>query len=115
MISTALDDSRYRAVLARDARFDGQFFVAVLTTGIFCRSVCTARKPLRRNVAFYPSAAAAFSAGFRPCLRCRPELAPALARTLGATSYLQRALRLIDDGLLDHEGTDALEIGRAHV
>lgn len=108
MISTALDDSRYRAVLARDARFDGQFFVAVLTTGIFCRSVCTARKPLRRNVAFYPSAAAAFSAGFRPCLRCRPELAPALARTLGATSYLQRALRLIDDGLLDHEGTDAL-------
>ena len=107
-MSTALDDSRYLAFVARDARFDGQFFVAVKTTGIFCRPVCTVRKPLRRNVSFYPSAAAAFAAGFRPCLRCRPELAPGLVRTLGASSYLQRALHLIDDGLLDHAGTEAL-------
>lgn len=106
IMSAALDDSRYLAFVARDARFDGQFFVAVRTTGIFCRPVCTVRKPLRRNVLFFPSAAAAFEAGFRPCLRCRPELAPDLARSLGATSYLQRALRLIADGALDH-GTAA--------
>ncbi len=102
------DDARYLAFVARDARYDGQFFVAVKTTGIFCRPVCTVRKPLRRNVVFYPSAAAAFAAGFRPCLRCRPELAPDLARTLGATSYLQRAVRLIADGALDQGSTEAL-------
>ncbi len=102
------DDARYLAFVARDARYDGQFFVAVKTTGIFCRPVCTVRKPLRRNVVFYPSAAAAFEAGFRPCLRCRPELAPDLARSLGAASYLQRAVRLIADGALDHGSLTAL-------
>ncbi len=70
------DDIRYRALLARDPRFDGMFFVGVSTTGIYCRSVCPARKPAQRNCSFYPSAAAAEREGFRPCLRCRPEFAP---------------------------------------
>ena len=73
-------DHCYQALLTHDARFDGAFFVGVSTTGIYCRTVCTARTPRRDRCAFYPSAAAAEKAGFRPCLRCRPELAPGLAR-----------------------------------
>ena len=66
----------YRALKLRDARFDGRFFTAVKTTKIYCRPVCPARTPLSKNVTFFPTAAAAQEAGFRPCLRCRPETAP---------------------------------------
>ena len=65
-----------RARLARDARFDGRFFIGVTSTGIYCRPICPAPQPKRRNVRYFPSAAAAAEAGFRPCLRCRPETAP---------------------------------------
>ena len=69
----------YRAISTRDARFDGRLFVGVKTTGIYCRPICPARTPKFENVSFYPSAAAAQEAGFRPCLRCRPETSPDLA------------------------------------
>ncbi|HET8644697.1 MAG TPA: Ada metal-binding domain-containing protein, partial [Vicinamibacteria bacterium] len=70
----ALDgDACYRALRARDARFDGRFFVAVRTTGVYCRPICPATTPRRANVVFFTTAAAAQEAGFRPCLRCRPE------------------------------------------
>ena len=72
-------DACYRALVHRDARFDGRFFTGVKTTGIYCRPVCPARTPLSRNVVFFPTAAAAQEAGFRPCLRCRPETAPDMA------------------------------------
>ena len=99
---TELDaDACYRAVETRDARFDGRFFTAVKTTGVFCRPICPARTPLRRNVEFFKSAAGAFSAGYRPCLRCRPELAPRAWVGNGAALYLQHALALIEQGFLE--------------
>jgi AraC family transcriptional regulator, regulatory protein of adaptative response / DNA-3-methyladenine glycosylase II len=76
VLSMKLNFDCYQALLARDARFDGQFFVAVKTTGIYCRPICAARPPLERSCLFVETAAAAERAGFRPCLRCRPELAP---------------------------------------
>ena len=94
-------DLCYRAWVARDRRFDGRFFMGVLTTGIYCRPGCPARIPARRNVQFYPSAAAAESEGFRPCRRCRPESAPGSAAALGTHATVARALRLIDEGVLD--------------
>lgn len=94
-------DACYRALQTHDARFDGRFFTAVKTTGVFCRPICTARTPLRRNVEFYKSAAGAFSAGYRPCLRCRPELAPRAWIGNGAALYLQHALALIEQGFLE--------------
>jgi AraC family transcriptional regulator of adaptative response / DNA-3-methyladenine glycosylase II len=88
-----------RARAAKDARFDGLFFTAVRSTGIYCRPVCPAPTPKRSNVSYYPSAAAATTAGYRPCLRCRPELSPeAYAR--GGEDTVQRALALIADGAL---------------
>jgi AraC family transcriptional regulator of adaptative response / DNA-3-methyladenine glycosylase II len=102
------DDARYRAVRARDARFDGLFFTAVRTTGIFCRPVCPARTPARPNVEFFPSAAAARAAGYRPCLRCRPEVAPDRPLAQGTSATVRRALRLIEDGALDASSVDAL-------
>lgn len=96
-------DRCYRALRTRDARFDGRFFVAVRTTGVYCRPVCPARTPKRENVEFHPSAASAQEAGFRPCLRCRPECAPALTPTdTGRT--VSRALALLGDGALDGAG-----------
>ncbi|MFV3073626.1 bifunctional transcriptional activator/DNA repair enzyme AdaA [Niveispirillum fermenti] len=95
----------YRAVQTRDARFDGRFFTAVLTTGIYCRPVCPARTPKVDNCRFYPSAAAAQEGGFRPCLRCRPEAAPDLAVWRGTSNTVSRGLTLIADGALD--GDDA--------
>src|SRR5580658_11215105 len=77
----------FRAVRARDRRFDGRFFVAISTTHIYCRPICPARPAKRGNMRFYSSAAAAEGAGFRPCLRCRPEGAPGLA-PMDATSRL---------------------------
>ncbi|CAM3066592.1 helix-turn-helix domain-containing protein [Corallococcus sp. ZKHCc1 1396] len=93
--------SCYRALTTRDARFDGRFFTAVRTTRIYCRPVCPARAPRFENCAFYPSAAAAQEAGFRPCLRCRPETSPTLAPWRGTSVTVSRALVLIADGLLD--------------
>ena len=99
----------FRAYETRDERFDGRFFVAVKTTGIFCRPVCPARTPKRQNVEFHASAAAAFAAGFRPCLRCRPERAP---RGVGAATpgaaLVARALTAIDAGALDEASLDRL-------
>jgi len=91
----------------RDARFDGRFFIAVRSTGIFCRPICPAR-PKPENCTFYETAAAAFEAGYRPCLRCRPEAAPGTAAWVGTSATVQRALRLIEDGALDREGVGEL-------
>jgi len=100
---SALDpEACYRAVQARDRRMDGQFFTGVVTTGIFCRPICPARTPLRQNVQFFASAAAALASGLRPCLRCRPEVAPDAAAAGGTAASVQRALRLIEAGALDH-------------
>ncbi len=101
-------DACYRAVCTRDARFDGKIFTGVRTTGIYCRPVCPARTPLRENVTFYPSAAAASEAGFRPCLRCRPETAPDLGAWRGASNTVSRGLALIEAGALDEAGVEAL-------
>ena len=90
----------YRALRSHDARFDGRFFVGVATTRIYCRPVCTARTPLRVNCRFFPSAAAAESNGFRPCLRCRPELAPGHAAVDASHRLAQAAAGLIEDGSL---------------
>ena len=98
-------DACYRAVQTRDARFDGRFFGAVKTTGIYCRPVCPATTPKRQNMTFYPSAAAAEEAGYRPCLRCRPETAPDVGAWRGSSNTVNRALALIEYGALD-EGRD---------
>ena len=94
-------DVCYRALSTRDARFDGRFFTAVRSTGVFCRPVCPARTPRRENCWFVACAAAAREAGFRPCLRCRPEASPGTPAWLGTSSTVSRALRLIDGGALD--------------
>ena len=96
------------AMLRRDPAFDGVFFVAVLTTGIYCRPVCTAKIPLRKNIRFYPSAAAAERGGFRPCLRCRPETAPFCPAWKGSKTTVERALGLIAAGALDNNSVEAL-------
>jgi AraC family transcriptional regulator of adaptative response / DNA-3-methyladenine glycosylase II len=93
---------------ARDARFDGRFFTAVRTTGVYCRPVCPARTPQSGNVTFYPTAAAAQEAGFHPCLRCRPETAPDLGAWRGTSHTVSRALTLIELGALDEGDVDAL-------
>ena len=94
----------YRALQSRDARFDGLMFVGVSSTGIYCRPVCPARTPKFENCNFFGSAAAAQDAGFRPCLRCRPETAPDLASWRGTSNTVSRALALIAEGALDGEG-----------
>jgi AraC family transcriptional regulator of adaptative response / DNA-3-methyladenine glycosylase II len=98
----------YRALRARDARFDGRFFVAVSSTRIYCRPVCTVKPPRRENCRFYPSAAAAESGGYRPCLRCRPELAPGNASIDATSRMAQAAASLIEDRTLDEEGLEAV-------
>ena len=90
-----------RARLARDARFDGRFFTGVLTTRIYCRPTCPVKPARSANVVFFPTAAAAERAGFRPCLRCRPEAAPGTPAWRGAAASVTRALRLIEAGFLD--------------
>jgi AraC family transcriptional regulator of adaptative response / DNA-3-methyladenine glycosylase II len=98
---TPLDqDACYRAVLARDARFDGVFFVGVKTTGIYCRPICPARTPGRDRCQFYRTAAEAEQAGFRACFRCRPELAPGLARVDAVPRVVAEAMRRIEAGAL---------------
>lgn len=94
-----------RARVARDRSYDGRFFTGVRTTGIYCRPVCPVRPARSTNVQFFPSAAAAEAAGFRPCLRCRPETAPFSNAWIGSRATVERALRLIvEDGALDDEG-----------
>ncbi|WP_315987203.1 DNA-3-methyladenine glycosylase 2 family protein [Actinomadura sp. HBU206391] len=101
-------DSCYRAVTSRDARFDGRFFTAVTSTGIYCRPICPARTPARRNVRFFAAAAAAEGAGFRPCKRCRPEASPGSPDWDVRGDLIGRALRLIDDGVVDDFGVRGL-------
>jgi len=101
-------ESCYRAISARDGRFDGQFFTAVTSTGIYCRPICPARTPAQRNVRFYPDAAAAEAAGFRPCKRCRPEASPGSPDWDVRGDLVGRALRLIDEGVVDSDGVRGL-------
>ena len=96
-----------RARHAKDARFDGLFFTAVHSTGIYCRPVCPAPTPKPQNIRYFPTAAAAASAGYRPCLRCRPELSPELS-TRGGEDAVQRALALIADGALEQDSLQVL-------
>ncbi|GII53218.1 AraC family transcriptional regulator [Planotetraspora thailandica] len=107
-------DACYVAVSARDARFDGRFYTAVTSTGIYCRPICPARTPARKNVRFYRHAAAAEAAGFRPCRRCRPELSPGDPGWDVRADLVGRALRLIDDGVADERGVAGLA-QRLHV
>ncbi|MDM7979989.1 MAG: Ada metal-binding domain-containing protein [Rhizobium sp.] len=94
-----------QAWLARDPEFDGRFFIGVRTTGIYCRCVCPVRQPYRCNIEFLPSAAAAELAGYRPCLRCRPETAPFSPAWKGSAAIVERAARLIrEEGALDAPG-----------
>ncbi len=97
-----------RAFVTRDPRFDGRVFCGVKSTGIYCRPVCPARTPKRENMNFFPSAAAAQEAGFRPCLRCRPEAAPDLGAWRGTSNTVSRALALIEAGALDDGAVDQL-------
>ena len=97
-----------RARTSRDPRFDGKFFIAVTSTGIYCRPICPVRSPKRVNIRYYRTAAAAAEAGFRPCRRCRPEAAPGTPAWLGTSAVVRRALRLIDDGCLDEGSVEAL-------
>jgi len=102
------DEHRYEAVRGRDPRFDGVFFTAVRTTGIYCRPSCPAMTPKRENVRFYPSAAAAQAAGFRACRRCRPDAVPGSAEWNLRADVIGRAMRLINDGVIDREGVTGL-------
>jgi AraC family transcriptional regulator of adaptative response / DNA-3-methyladenine glycosylase II len=101
-------DRFYQAMLARDPRFDGRFFVGVRTTGVYCRSICPAPNPKRGNCLFFASAAAAQAAGFRPCKRCRPETAPHSPAWSGTEATVRRGLKLIADGVLDGGSVAAL-------
>jgi AraC family transcriptional regulator of adaptative response / DNA-3-methyladenine glycosylase II len=104
-----LDAERcYRAVASRDPRFDGQFYVAVTSTGIYCRPSCPARTPLRANVRFYVTSAAAQTDGFRACRRCRPEAVPGSPEWDIAADVSGRAMRLIGDGVVDRDGVPGL-------
>src|SRR6201990_2537814 len=98
----------YRAVQSKDARFDGWFVTAVLTTGIYCRPSCPVRPPFARNVRFYPTAAAAQRAGFRACKRCRPDASPGSPEWNVRGDVVARAMRLIADGTVDRDGVTGL-------
>jgi AraC family transcriptional regulator of adaptative response / DNA-3-methyladenine glycosylase II len=111
----ALDCAR----ISRDPRFDGKFFIAVTSTGIYCRPICPVRSPKRSNIRYYSTAAAAAEAGFRPCLRCRPEAAPNTPAWLGTIGPVRRGLRLIEEGFLDSRNVEdlaqTLGIGTRHL
>lgn len=108
-----------RARLTRDPRFDGKFFIGVRSSGVYCRPICPARTANESNVRYFPTAAAAAEAGFRPCLRCRPECSPGTPAWLGTPSTVLRALRLIDENMLDEGGietlADRLGVGSRHL
>jgi AraC family transcriptional regulator, regulatory protein of adaptative response / DNA-3-methyladenine glycosylase II len=101
-------DTCYRAVLARDSRFDGRFFTGVTSTGIYCRPICPARTPARRNMRFFAHAGAAEAAGFRACRRCRPEASPGSPDWNARADLAARAVRLIADGYADEHGIGGL-------
>lgn len=113
------DETCDRARLARDVKFDGLFFSGVKTTRIYCRPVCPVRPAKSANVTFYKSAAAAENAGFRPCLRCRPESAPGSPAWRGTATTVGRAIRMIEDGFLDNatveDLADKLGVGTRHL
>jgi AraC family transcriptional regulator of adaptative response / DNA-3-methyladenine glycosylase II len=100
----------YRALASRDPRFDGRLFVGVTSTGIYCRPICPAPSAKFRNCRFFSSAAAAQEAGFRPCLRCRPETAPDLGAWAGTSNTVTRGLALIAEGALDGEGASVEQL-----
>jgi AraC family transcriptional regulator of adaptative response / DNA-3-methyladenine glycosylase II len=108
-----------RARLARDPRFDGRFFIAVTTTGIYCRPICPARSPHAAHVRYFASAAGAAEAGYRPCLRCRPEAAPGTPAWQGSSAVIGRAVRLIGEGACADGGVEGLAarlgIGSRHL
>ncbi len=113
------EETCFEAISSRDERFDGRFFTGVKTTGIYCRPVCPARTPMRRNVVFFPCAAAAEEAGFRPCLRCRPDAAPGSPAWLGTSVTVRRALRVLNEGALDGRSVGdlaaTLGVGERHL
>lgn len=115
-----LDAKTYEeAMRRRDPAFDGRVFIGVKTTGIYCRPVCTARTPKLCNVRFFPSAAAAEAAGFRPCLRCRPETSPFCPAWRGSRTTVDRALKLMEAGAVDVGGigelAERLGVGPRHL
>src|SRR5499425_1738294 len=97
-----------RARLSRDARFDGKFFIGVRTSGVYCRPICPAPTAKEKNVRYFATAAAATEAGFRPCLRCRPECSPGSPAWLGTPSTVSRALRLIEESGIEDGGVEGL-------
>src|SRR6266853_1200961 len=97
-----------RARLSRDVRFDGKFFIGVRSSGVYCRPICPARTAKEENCRYFPSAAAAAEAGFRPCLRCRPECSPGTPAWVGTPNTVSRALRLIDESGLEDGGVEVL-------
>ena len=107
------------ARLRRDPAFDGMFFCAAKTTGVYCRPICRVRLPLRKNVVFFSTAAAAEVAGYRPCYRCRPEAAPFCPAWMGTKTTVQRALKLIEGGELDRQSVqmlaERLGVGTRHL
>ncbi len=112
-------EALYRAVCARDPRFDGRFFTGVTSTGVFCRPVCPARTPKADHCQFFRSATDALAEGFRPCLRCRPTSVPGSPAWLGTRSTVARAMRLIASGALDRERLpdlcERLGVGERHL
>src|SRR5438067_13525863 len=96
-----------QARLSRDARFDGKFFIGVRGSGVYCRSICPAPTAKEKNVRYFPTAAAAAEAGFRPCLRCRPECSPGTPAWAGTSNTVSRALRLIAESGLE-DGVEGL-------
>lgn len=108
-----------RARIARDPRFDGAFYTGVRTTRIYCRPTCPVKPAQSRNVVFFPTAAAAERAGFRPCLRCRPETAPGSPAWMGTATTVARGMRLINDGFLDRASmmdlAEVLGVGPRHL
>ena len=120
MTSMELDPTIcYQALLSRDPRFDGRFFGGVVTTGVYCRPICRVRPPKPENIRWFACAAAAETAGFRPCRRCRPEAAPGTSAWLGSSAVVSRALRLISEGVLDETGLEELSarlgVGSRHL
>jgi len=109
MLPMNLDpDTCYKAVASHDRRFDGRFFVGVSSTGIYCRPICAVRTPRRENCTFYDTAASAEKHGFRPCLRCRPELAPGHGLADISGRLAQAAATLIDEGFMAEAGVAQL-------
>lgn len=108
-----------RARLSRDARFDGKFYIGVVGSGVYCRPICPAPTAKEKNVRYFPTAAAAAEAGFRPCLRCRPECCPGTPAWLGTSNTVSRALRLIAESGLDEGGLEGLSeklgVGSRHM